>query len=284
MEKMKYGDDYKKLPVTSVNSGKGFEVLPDLYQYTVQIVNMVFYGKPESGDGDYVIIDAGMPKSSEDIIKEAEKRFGTESKPKAIILTHGHFDHVGAVIELVEHWNVPVYAHADELPYLTGKEDYPKPDASVDGGMVSKMSPAFPRRAIDLGTNVQALPEDGSVPHIPGFEWIHTPGHSAGHVSLFREEDGALISGDAFVTVKQDSLYNVLSQKESIYGPPRYLTTDWDLAYQSVKKLYDLSPKYAITGHGPPLTGKALGDQLGELVDNFDEIAKPKKGKFVDDE
>ncbi|MCD2137938.1 MBL fold metallo-hydrolase [Salinicoccus halitifaciens] len=284
MDKMKYGDDYKKLPVTSVNSGKGVEVLPDLYQYTVQIVNMAFYGKPESGDGDYVIIDAGMPKSSEDIIEEAEKRFGTESKPKAIILTHGHFDHVGAVIELVEHWNVPVYAHKEELPYLTGKEDYPKPDPSVDGGMVPKMAPAFPRKAIDLGDNVEALPEDGSVPHMPGFEWIHTPGHSAGHVSLFREEDGALISGDAFVTVKQDALYNVLSQKESIYGPPRYLTTDWDLAYESVKKLHDLTPKYAITGHGPPLTGKALGDQLGELVQNFDEIAKPKKGKYVDDE
>ncbi len=281
-KQMKYGDDYKAMPVTSISSGKGVEVLPDLYQYTVQIANMFFYGRPD--DSGYVIIDAGMPEAADKIIEEAENRFGVDKRPKAIILTHGHFDHVGSVIELVRYWDIPVYAHGEELPYLTGKTDYPKPDASVDGGMVSKMSPTFPNKAIDLGSNVHALPEDGSVPHMPGFEWIHAPGHSPGQVALFREEDRTLIAGDAFVTVDQDHLYNVLSQKESIYGPPRYLTTDWDLAYQSVKKLYDLVPKHAVTGHGPPLSGKDLGDQLAELVQNFDEIAKPDKGRFVGDE
>lgn len=72
---------------------------------------------------------------------------------------------------------------------------------------------------------------------MPGFRWIHTPGHTLGHISLFRDEDRALIVGDAFVTVKQESLYKVLIQKKEISGPPRYFTTDWLAAWDSVKKI-----------------------------------------------
>lgn len=277
---MHYGDDYKYLPVTSAENGKGIEVLPDLYQYTVQIVNVIFYGRP--GDGDFVLIDAGMPKSSEKIIEAAKERFGEDSKPKAIILTHGHFDHVGAVIELAEHWDVPVYAHKLELPYLNGMEDYQSPDPSVEGGMVAKMSPIFPKKGIDITEKLHELPADGSVPYIPDFEWVHTPGHTKGHISLYREKDKALIAGDAFITVKQDSLYNVLTQKKNIYGPPRYFTTDWEAAKASVEKLSSVNPEIAVTGHGQPMTGTELAEELTKLVNNFDNIAKPDTGKYTE--
>lgn len=277
---MYYGDDYKFLPVTSSENGKGIEVLPDLYQYTVQIVNVIFYGRPD--DGDFVLIDAGMPKSAEKIIEAANERFGDNSKPKAIILTHGHFDHVGAVIELAEYWDVPVYAHKLELPYLNGMEDYQAPDPSVDGGMVAKMSPVFPKKGIDITARLHELPADGSVPYMPDFEWIHTPGHTKGHVSLYRNKDKALIAGDAFVTVKQDSLYNVMTQEKNIYGPPRYFTPDWEAAKASVEKLASVSPEAAITGHGQPMIGQELKDELSKLANNFDEIAKPDSGKYTE--
>ena len=51
-----------------------------------------------------------------------KERFGENNKPKAIVLTHGHFDHVGAVVDLVRKWDVPVYAHEAELPYLTAED------------------------------------------------------------------------------------------------------------------------------------------------------------------
>lgn len=277
---MHYGDDYKYLPVTSAENGNGIEVLPDLYQYTVQIVNVIFYGRP--ADGDFVLIDAGMPKSSDKIIEAAKERFGKNSKPKAIILTHGHFDHVGAVIELAEHWNVPVYAHKQELPYLNGMEDYQSPDPLADSGMVAKMSPIFPKKGIDITEKLNDLPADGSVPYVPDFEWIHTPGHTKGHISLYREKDKALIAGDAFITVKQDSLYNVLTQEKNIYGPPKYFTTDWKAAKASVEKLASVNPEIAITGHGQPMTGTELAEELTKLVNNFDEIAKPDSGKYVE--
>ena len=121
----------------------------------MQIVNIVLVGRDKD---NFVLVDAGMPGSAEKIIA-AVGRFGENSRPKAIVLTHGHSDHVGAVIELVKHWNVPVFAHELEFPYLTGQESYPEPDPTVEGGMVAKMSPLFPNEPIDIGSALEILPE-----------------------------------------------------------------------------------------------------------------------------
>jgi glyoxylase-like metal-dependent hydrolase (beta-lactamase superfamily II) len=276
---MTYGEDYKYIPATSIRSGTGLEVLTDLFCYTIQIVNVTLVGNPNAKD--FVLVDAGMPYSAHEIIEVTEKRFGPNSRPKAIILTHGHFDHVGAIIDLVKHWEVPVYAHELELPYLQGEMSYPEPDPTVEGGMVAKLSSFFPNQPIHLGNHIKSLSADGSIPFMLGYRWIHTPGHSPGHVSLFREEDRVLIAGDAFVTVKQDFLYKVLTQEQEISGPPRYFTTDWNAAKKSVEKLEALKPCFAVTGHGLPMTGELLSRSLAELVRDFDRIARPDFGKYV---
>lgn len=278
-EDMHYGSDYHYIPAVSVRSGTGVEVLHDVYCYTDQIVNLVLVGKPDQGA--FVLVDAGMPGSAKEIISVAEARFGSRAKPKAIVLTHGHFDHVGSLIELLEYWNVPVYAHAAELPYLNGTQSYPEPDSSVEGGLIAKMSPLFPNEPIQLGGRIHQLSPDGTVPHLTGFRWIHTPGHAPGHISLFRDEDRVLIAGDAFVTVRQDLLYNVLTQKLEICGPPRYLTTDWEAAKESVNKLADLNPAFAVTGHGHPVSGLELSEGLERLAAEFDQVAVPDYGKYV---
>lgn len=279
-KEMNYGSDYKFIPATSIGSGISIQVLPDLLCHTVQIVNIYLVGNPETND--FVLIDAGMPHSANEIIDVTEKHFGATSRPKAIILTHGHFDHVGAIVELIEHWEMPVYAHELEFPFLTGQTSYPEPDPTVEGGMVAKMSPMFPNEPINIGRHVEKLPSDGSVPSMPGFRWIHTPGHTPGHISLFREKDRSLIAGDAFVTVKQDSLYKVLTQEQEINGPPRYLTTDWKASKESVEKLASLKPEIAVTGHGLPMSGELLSESLEKLVRNFDKIAVPDFGKYID--
>lgn len=276
---MNYGNDYKYIPVTSVGNGMGIELLPDLLCYTIQVVNMCLVRNLDTND--FVLVDAGMPKSAEEIISTTEKFFGENNRPNAIILTHGHFDHVGAVIDLVKHWKIPVYAHELEIPYLTGKKSYPEPDTTVEGGLVSKLSFIFPNEPIVLGDNVRPLPFNGTIPHMPDFKWIHTPGHTPGHVSLFRKKDRTLIAGDAFTTVKQEYLYKVLTQKQEISGPPRYLTTDWKEAKESVIKLQALKPAVAITGHGLPMSGELLTNSLQKLVKDFEEIAVPDYGKYV---
>jgi glyoxylase-like metal-dependent hydrolase (beta-lactamase superfamily II) len=265
------------LPMTSIGSGMGVAVLPDVFCYTNQIVNLALVGN----QNEFVLVDAGMPKSADEITEMIAEHFGEEARPSAIVLTHGHFDHVGSLVELLEMWRVPVYAHELEIPYLIGKKDYPPGDPGVDSGLVAKMSPMFPNHGINIGDQIQAFSQDGTIPHMTGWKWIHTPGHTPGHVSFFREQDRALIVGDAFVTVKQESLYKVLTQMQEISGPPRYYTTDWIAAYESVKTLEALKPEIAVTGHGIPMNGEELRESLSYLTAHFNEIAKPKNSRYT---
>lgn len=271
----------KIVEAVSAVTSSSQEVISDILVLQFTIVNACIVGDPKSKFDKWVLVDTGLENSADFILHSVENRFGKDSKPQAIILTHGHFDHVGSVITLANQWDVPVYIHKLELPYVTGKKDYPAGDPTVDEGMVAKMSPTFPHTSIDIGSRVVALPADGSIPGMPEWKWVHTPGHTEGHISLFREKDRLLIAGDAFCTVKQESLMSVLSQSEQISGPPKYLTTDWKAAEDSVKRLQELKPLFAIPSHGKPMKGEELARHLELLTQHFKEIAKPKEGRFV---
>jgi len=256
------------------------EVAHDVECLRTGIVNCFLVGEPGAGDRQWVLVDAGLYGFGHSIARAARARFG-DARPAAIVMTHAHFDHVGALRELAEAWDVPVYAHTLELPYLTGLASYPPPDPTVGGGFMALSSPLYPRGPIDLGTRVGALPEDGSVPGMPGWRWLFTPGHSPGHVSFWRESDAVLIVGDSFVTTRQESLLAVLEQRPEMHGPPMYFTQDWDAARASVQRLAELKPEVAATGHGRPLRGRVMREGLELLAANFEALAVPRDGRYV---
>jgi glyoxylase-like metal-dependent hydrolase (beta-lactamase superfamily II) len=258
------------------------EIVPDVAYRRLGIVNIVYFGEPSAESDGWVLIDAGVAGTARTIERGAASRFGPEARPDAIVLTHGHFDHVGALAQLAEKWNVPVYAHSLEHPYLNGSESYLPPDPSVGGGLMSTLSRFYPRGPVDVSAWLAELPADGLVPPMPGWQWIYTPGHTRGHISLWRQSDRTLIVGDAFVTTAQESAYSVLTQEPELHGPPMYYTTDWDNARASVERLAELEPETIITGHGPPMHGPAMREALETLAREFDHVAIPKEGRYVD--
>ena len=103
-------------------------------------------------------------------------------KPEAVLLTHGHFDHILGVEDLREKYGLKVYAHEDE------KEVLNKPEFNL---------------SVDIGKRISfdadAYVKDGEHINIAGFdiECIHTPGHTPGGVSYYLKEQGILFSGDS---------------------------------------------------------------------------------------
>ncbi|RYE24858.1 MAG: MBL fold metallo-hydrolase [Sphingobacteriales bacterium] len=258
-----------------------FDVAPYIWGTKDVFVNMYIVQDPASKE--WVLIDTGLKSSAVKIKKMAAQLFGEDSRPSAILLTHGHFDHVGSLKKLADEWDVSIYCHYLELPYLSGRSSYPPADPRVGGGLMAKVSGMYPKRPIDVESRLHILPPDGSVPFLPGWRYVNSPGHSPGHVSYFRERDKVMIVGDAFVTTKQESVTSVMLQIKKLSGPPKYFTYDWEAAGVSVKNLAALNPNIVATGHGRPMSGTDMQVALANLAAHFDKMAIPARGRYVND-
>ncbi|MBL7718689.1 MAG: MBL fold metallo-hydrolase [Flavipsychrobacter sp.] len=258
-----------------------FQLAPDVWGTKDIFVNMYFIRNPE--EDTWVLVDTGLRSSCARIRKVAAELFGEGNKPSCIVLTHGHFDHTGSLKRLAAEWQVPVYVHYLELPYLTGRSAYPPPDPSVGGGLMSSMSWMYPKKAINVEEHLRILPPDESVPYLPGWRYVYTPGHAPGHISLFRERDKVLIAGDALVTTRSEAVMSIMKQTKKISGPPKYFTYDWEAARNSVRRLADLNPRIVASGHGKPMSGQEMEIGLTNLAVHFDEEALPKKGRYLND-
>lgn len=105
-------------------------------------------------------------------------------KPVAILLTHAHFDHIGAVDDIRKEWKIPVYVHKKEKDWLT--------DPSLNGSLF------FMAGAVKVSEADHLIKNEGTLT-IGNFslEVYETPGHSPGSVSYYSAEAGLVFSGDA---------------------------------------------------------------------------------------
>ena len=127
-------------------------------------------------NGELLIVD---PADESARIKEKINRMG--GKPVAILLTHGHFDHIMALNELKKRYNVPVYAHEEE-------EDVLKQSSLNMSGMIGQI----------YTTQADIYVKDGEHLKLAGLDIIvlHTPGHTKGGVCYYLPEEKVLMSGD----------------------------------------------------------------------------------------
>ena len=252
------------------------ELAPGVHRVSVGPFCCYFLGAPGE---PWVVVDTGTPGSTAAVVRTAEVLFGEGSKPSCILLTHGHFDHAGSAAELADLWEVPVYAHQRELPFLTGKTQYPPADPTIGGffSLILRFMPD-PNPAYNLGARVKVLPEDGAVPGLSGWRWLHTPGHTPGHVAYFRTADRILLTGDSLALVDFNSVFGVVFdvQKLSLPSPP--ITSDWEATRDSIRALARLEPSVIAPGHGKPLVSTDTALQLKIFAAN---LTLPKSGRYV---
>jgi glyoxylase-like metal-dependent hydrolase (beta-lactamase superfamily II) len=249
-------------------------VAPGVGRLGILFVNVFALGEPGR---PWLLLDAGLAGSAGLIRRAVAGRFGAGARPEGIVLTHGHFDHVGAARDLAEGWDVPLFAHPLEAPYLTGRSDYPPRDPTM-GGAMAHMSRLMPDHGYDFSGRLRELPADGGLPGSPGWRWLHTPGHTPGHVSLYREADGVLLAADAFATMNLDSWSAYLTREREFGRPSPPFTFDWGTARGSIEKLAELEPRAVAAGHGLAMSGEQVACRLREFTAGF---TPPRRGRYV---
>ena len=188
------------------------------------------------------LVDAGMPMMKKGIMKFIEQL--NAGPLQRILLTHGHSDHVGAVKGILKKYEVPVYAHQIEIPYMEGEVVYPKR---------KKLENNLPK------TLTSPLIEDDSkkLKKIGGLTPYFTPGHSPGHVVYYHEQDQVLLAGDLFT-----------SKKGKLKHPMPAFTADMEQAVASASIISQLKPKQLEICHGNTVFQPS--DQLEEYLRSMD--------------
>lgn len=177
------------------------------------------------------LVDAGVPSMAPAILREIERLDAGELQ--RILLTHGHSDHVGAIQGVRRSKQVPVYAHAVEIPYMEGKLAYPRRKKAVPS-----VEPGLAKPLAELEDG-RFEPTGGLVPYL-------TPGHSPGHVAYYHEEDEVLLAGDLFT-----------SKKGTLRRPMAIFTADMSEAVHSGRLVGELAPKRLEICHGGPVIDPA---------------------------
>lgn len=220
------------------------------------------------------LVDAGWGSDGPRIQAAARSLLGPGLAPAAILLTHAHPDHSGSARELAEAWGCPVYTHPAEVPLATGDfaamARYAGP---LDRWLILPLMRAIGRRrreAALAGSSltgiVRPLGPGGAIPGVEGWEWIHTPGHTPGHVAYVRARDRVVLSGDAILTLEVNAWSGLLRQRQGLSGPPWYTTWDRQAAAASIVAIADLEPSVLAAGHGLPLAGPGTAAAVREFA------------------
>jgi glyoxylase-like metal-dependent hydrolase (beta-lactamase superfamily II) len=180
-----------------------------------------------------VLVDASTRYATRRILRQVKDR-----KLAAHVLTHAHPDHQGASHNVCERLGIPFWvgeadADAAENPELIGERQPDHPIAQL-----------FFKTCTGPGHPVDRKLVEGDT--VAGFQVLHVPGHSAGHIALWRESDGVLIAGDVLNSA------NPFTGIPGLRVPYDFFTPDPAENRRSAKRLGELEPKLVLLGHGPP--------------------------------
>ena len=230
----------------------------------------VFFIRSETG---WCLVDAGWSQDAPAIGGAAEYLFSRE-KPSAILLTHAHPDHVGALPALARRWDVRAWVHPAEMPIALGDaraiRHYAGP---LDRWAILPALRLSGRARLErtlarssLQGTVQPLDLETAPARLTGWETVMTPGHTPGHVAFLRSSDRVAITGDALVTLDLNSPLKLLRRERTLAGPPWITTWNWPAATASAVRIARLGPSVIAGGHGAPMAGAEATTHIQEFL------------------
>ena len=205
-------------------------------------------------DGDRLtVVDAGLPGYRKRLDTALAELGRSLSDVEAVLLTHGHADHVGFAESVRSEAGVPVYIHeADERLALTGEtprgERGPVPYLwrwqlwrLLAHGIPNGLVPTKVAEVTTFG--------DDATLDVPGRpRVVPTPGHTRGCVTFVLEDRGVALVGDALCTK------NPLTGRDGPQIMPASFTVDVERALDSLERIESLPVDVLAPGHGDPWT------------------------------
>lgn len=186
-----------------------------------------------------VLVDAGLKGSRRKILEALRGRTVARH-----VVTHAHADHFGSTAALAGELGLPVDTGAADAPALEAGRPA-VPDTRFNR-LTARFAPP--------GCPVDRRLREGD--DVAGFTVLDTPGHSPGHVSLWRESDRTLVVGDVLFNV------GLLTTAPGLREPLAAATVDKGRNRESIRRLAALRPALLLFGHGPPLRDAARLDRF----------------------
>ncbi|MFC7431383.1 MULTISPECIES: MBL fold metallo-hydrolase [unclassified Agrococcus] len=204
-------------------------------------------------DDRVLLVDAGLPAAWRPLHEALHAIGRTPDDLAGVLLTHGHFDHVGLARRIAERWSVPVWSHPADVRlarhpygYLHERARLPYPvlhPTAIPGLVAMTAAGALTVRG------VEARPIDDDVPLPADARILEVPGHTDGSIAIHLPERDALLTGDALVTLDP---YTGVRGPQIVAGAA---TARSAVALDSLDALAATGATRVLTGHGPGWRG-----------------------------
>lgn len=221
-------------------AGRPEELAPGVWRIPTLGKDLVNSFAFVDGHGSVGLVDAGLRGATRRLVAALAVLGKKPTDVTRIVVTHGHFDHIGGARRLRDRTGAAVEVHDHDAGYVRSGRT-PPVDRAAPGAWLLALHRHQSRSDVDATFSEGDVLEVGG-----GLRVLHTPGHTPGHCSFLHEPSGVLITGDALMNWGGKTSYS--------FGAG---CTDYKMSVDTADRLGEVDYEIAAFTHGPAITSQA---------------------------